>query len=371
MRRYIDGYKDEKYIFKVCKDEMSHELFMHSGINHLFKNGDELRLYTYDGFIDMPSAAEELIGLYDEDDVLEIGPSGIIDELFCCESDSNAIVVTLKCNSNCVMCPLSEAARKNSRIMKWQEMRELLRYIPQNARHLTITGGEPTLAGKDFLMMMKALQYGFNQTQIQLLTNGRIFSDFNYTKAFIDCIPEIVEVGIPLYGYNESTHDSITREDGSFRQTVVGIHNLLHFNVDVEIRIVLTKQNIHYMEKIADYILRRFPGVGVVTFMGMELMGNAAKNKEEVWVDYKEAFAESKRALHMLAMNGIDVKLYNFPLCTVEKEYWGICMKSISDYKVKYGPECEKCSVQDLCGGVFASTHSVIEFRGDPVESEL
>ena len=97
-------------------------------------------------------------------------------------------------------------------------------------------------------------------------------------------------------------------------------------------------------------------------------MGNAAKNKGSVWIDYREAFFKSKKAIQLLVRNGVDVKLYNFPLCAVEREYWGICMKSISGYKVKFGPECDLCNVKSLCGGVFASTHSVVNFRGDPIE---
>ena len=368
MKRYIEGYKDEKYIFKICKERAQHELYMQTGLNHLYQDGEEIKLFTYDGYIIMPKAAADLFELYSEGDVLDINRAGILNERFVTESDSNAIVITLKCNSNCIMCPLSEKSRRSSEIMKWPEMKELLRHMPKTARHLTITGGEPTIAGNDFMMLMKALQYGFEETYVQLLTNGRIFSDFDYTKTFVDCMPENIEIGIPLYGYSEISHDAITREDGSFRQTVTGIHNLLHFNIDVEIRIVVTKQNIENMEHIAKYILRNFPGVGVVTIMGMEMMGNAAKNKDSVWIDYREAFYKSKKAIHLLVRNGIDVKLYNFPLCAVEREYWGICMKSISGYKVKFGPECDSCSVKSLCGGVFASTHSVVNFRGDPIE---
>ena len=37
----------------------------------------------------------------------------------------------------------------------------------------------------------------------------------------------------------------------------------------------------------------------------------------------------------MLIANGINVGLYNFPLCSVPKAYWGLYKKSISEYKIR------------------------------------
>ena len=60
-----------------------------------------------------------------------------------------------------------------------------------------------------------------------------------------------------------------------------------------------------------------------------------------------------------LIENELDVKLYNFPLCTVDKSCWTICEKSISQNKVKYAEVCSKCAVRDACGGVFAGTYNL------------
>ena len=54
--------------------------------------------------------------------------------------------------------------------------------------------------------------------------------------------------------------------------------------------------------------------------------------------------------------HGIDVKLYNFPLCMVDEGYWSIAAKSISEYKIQYPCECEACTVKEICGGFFGST---------------
>lgn len=86
------------------------------------------------------------------------------------------------------------------------------------------------------------------------------------------------------------------------------------------------------------------------------MTGNAAKNKNRVWISYPDAFRASKKAIDLLIGAGIDVELYNFPLCAVDKMYRSLCEKSISDYKIRYTERCEKCCQKDACGGMFAGT---------------
>ena len=367
MNRYISGYNDDYYIFKVCFSHEEHISYMQTGLNHIFQLDSEIRLYTYDGYIIMPDCSKTIFDEFNEDDVLSIDEKGIISHLFRSGSDDNAIVFTMQCNSNCVMCPCSELSRKNGFLSSSAYIKELLRYIPEQVRYLTLTGGEPTLLKDDFFVVMKHLKDTRKNTHFQLLTNGRVFGDYSFTKKFIESIPEDIELGIPVYGYNEVTHDAITQSVGSFKQTIVGIHNLLHHNIDVELRIVLTKQNIEYVEKVATYIVKYLSGVRCVNFMGLELMGNAAKNIDKVWLPYDAMFQKAESAINLLINHGMDVKLYNFPLCAVKEEYWNLCSKSISDYKIQYDDTCAQCYVKEICGGVFGSTKRMINFVGEPI----
>lgn len=367
MSRYINGYNDNYYIFKVCFSEYEHIKYMISGLNHIYKINDEIRLYTYDGYIIMPECSQTIFDEFDEDDVLSINEKGIIYNLFRANSDDNAIVFTMQCNSNCIMCPCSEVSRKTGFLSSVEYIKELLRYIPEDTQYLTLTGGEPTLLKEDFFEILEHIKETRKQTHFQLLTNGRAFGDYSFTKRFVDCLPESIEIGVPIYGYNEETHDSITQTKGSFKQTVVGIHNLLHHNIDVEARIVLTKLNIDYIEKVAAYIIKYLHGVRCVNFMGLELMGNAAKNMNEIWLPYDIMFEKAEKAIRLLINHGIDVKLYNFPLCSVKKEYWDICSRSISNYKIQYDDTCSECRVKDLCGGIFDSTKRMVKIIGKPI----
>lgn len=93
--------------------------------------------------------------------------------------------------------------------------------------------------------------------------------------------------------------------------------------------------------------------------MAMEMTGSAYINRLNVWIPYKKSFQIIENGIKELLENEIDVKLYNFPLCTVKKRYWTICEKSISKSKIRYSDICESCLYKNSCGGVFAGTYQL------------
>ena len=107
--------------------------------------------------------------------------------------------------------------------------------------------------------------------------------------------------------------------------------------------------------------------ITVVNFIALEMCGNAIKNREQVWIDYPEAAAACEAGIEKLVSAGIDIGLYNFPLCAVKHKYWTLCRDSISDYKIRYTPVCESCKVKSICYGVFNSTISTGCFVARPI----
>jgi hypothetical protein len=101
--------------------------------------------------------------------------------------------------------------------------------------------------------------------------------------------------------------------------------------------------------------------------MGLELMGNAAKNLSEVWIPYEIAAQKSERAINYLIANGINVQIFNIPLCKVPRKLWNICAMSITDYKVQYNEGCEDCAVKSICGGIFESTKRMVKMETQPI----
>ena len=86
------------------------------------------------------------------------------------------------------------------------------------------------------------------------------------------------------------------------------------------------------------------------------MTGCAAANREKLWVDYDEICRRVYPGIQYAILHQTDMGLYNFPLCCVPKELWGIAKNSISYSKVRYYEECGKCREYKACGGLFKST---------------
>ncbi len=277
------------------------------------------------------------------------------------DTTEKTLFITNQCNSNCVMCPDSENARRRASTITLESLTEQIESFPKDIDFLCITGGEPTLLRYDLLKILKRCRERFKNTDFLLLTNGRSFSDIEYVQNFQESIPSLLLVGIPIYGVTQEEHDEITRTKGSFKQTLKGIENLLSNGVSVEIRVVVMKQNYKNLEMISRFIVEHFPKTVRVNFMGLEILGCALQNKPSVWINYNEAVSYIKPAALYLISHGIDCQIYNFPLCYVEKSLWSLCRRSISKEKVRFSEGCGLCRAKTACGGFFASTLAVIK----------
>ena len=256
---------------------------------------------------------------------------------------------------------MPENVRRNGSNIRIDYLLSLIRYIPATLPHVTITGGEPFMIREKLFDILGYLKEKCVGTEFLLLTNGRAFSIAGYAERLVNTAPSRFCVGIPIHGNNARLHDSITRVNGSFEQTVDGIKKLIKGNVDVEIRIVVTRFNADSFTDIARMIIKEYPNISSVKIMAMEMLGNAATHFNQVWIPYDEIFGKIKSAINLLVNNNIDVAIYNMPLCFVDEGYWYICKKSISDYKIRYYDKCLDCNVKNLCGGVFAGTYRFLE----------
>ncbi len=102
----------------------------------------------------------------------------------------------------------------------------------------------------------------------------------------------------------------------------------------------------------------------------MELMGNAAIHRDELWIDFEKTTDGLERGVSILLSSGIDARIYNYPLCALPRNLWSVSAKSITDYKVRYQDGCSECRVKELCGGFFFSTLQLKDILIHPVLKE-
>lgn len=306
---------------------------------------------------------------YGNYDVIEVNNSGHIRLLYQDSSEDNILYITNQCNSNCIMCPDSNTTRKTILENRKAFLDQLVDLLPSDAVHLTITGGEPTLLKWDFIDILKKCQLKFPQTEFLMLSNGRALANTAYRNAFLDALPSHFRLAVPLYASTSDIHDTITRAHGSFEQTMTALKVLQH-KVSVEVRIVVMKNTYKRLPEIANYLVSNLPNIKTVSIMGIELLGNAALNREKLWVDFRNTTIYIEDAVHILLAGGIDTRIYNYPLCVLPRSLWSISARSITNYKIRYPEECNGCAVRSLCGGFFFSTLHFENIQVSPIVEE-
>ncbi len=155
------------------------------------------------------------------------------------------IKVGLSCNNKCIHCimqPIKSRAEADN-IFIDAPLAEILSLLDQAHRNgfksITLTGGEITLRDDLTDMVLHANTLGL---QITIQTNGRLLSKINLQP--LHQIAASINFVIALHGASAIIHDTITREKGSFTETVQGIESVLSQNFKVIGKIVLSCVNL-------------------------------------------------------------------------------------------------------------------------------
>lgn len=304
----------------------------------------------------------------EDGDIILLEPSGQGTILFEKEVSDNVLFLTERCNSRCLICP--QPPREDKENLIDLNLR-ILSLIDEDTKVMGITGGEPTLVWEGLMKILLTCKDDLPDTEIQLLTNGRILKSYEKTEELKANIGQAFIAGIPLYGDVDSLHDEQTGAKGSFWDTLEGIFNLERLEISLEIRTVINRLNYFRLSQWAEFIYRTSPFARHIALMGLEPIGYARENLAKIWVDPVEYSRELEKAVRFLDRRGMEVSIYNHQLCTLPESLWPFCRKSISGWKTIYLPQCGECQLKDQCGGFF---HSAIDCHSQgihPISSNL
>jgi His-Xaa-Ser system radical SAM maturase HxsC len=235
------------------------------------------------------------------------------------------------------------------------EAMEAIRLIPRETQSLGITGGEPTLFGDGFIDLLKLTKSWLPHTGLHVLSNGRTFADDDFARKYSAVEHHDLMVGIPVYSADPARHDYVVQAKGAYDETIRGILNLKRLQQRVEIRVVIHKQTYAGLPALAEFISRNLLFVDHVALMGLEMTGFTRANLGSLSIDPMEYRDELSRAVKTLTQYGLKTSVYNLPLCLVNRDVEPNYVKSISDWKNEYAPECDGCGRMTECGGLFSS----------------
>lgn len=365
MNFFISGYHSHMRLARVQRGRSSQQTEYPFPSDELFITGGTA-VFQSDGYALTPENSKQLFSLQ-TGDILLFAENGVASLIYSHFEKEATVFLTGHCNSNCLMCPMTETERTSPDEVSAAFLQQYLALLPESVAHLVVTGGEPTLRRNLFLQCLQKIRVKFPQAEILLLTNGRSFSDRAFLQEALQVAPANLFAAIPLHGPTAALHDSITRAPGSFAQTTQGIRNLLEQKARVEIRIVVSRLNASFIPELVRLIGHQFPTVSIVNFIGLETRGNCAAHFQQVYLDPEASFRAIRGSVLQLLTLGIPVSLYNFPLCAVEPGFWSLCKKSISPEKVRFPASCSSCSRKSSCGGFFQTTLHLGNFQVSPM----
>jgi His-Xaa-Ser system radical SAM maturase HxsC len=313
------------------------------------RNNDIYNMFTPTLTVDVNS-----IKMLVDGDIIQINSDGLLKVLWDKKSKSNAILMTESCNCNCRMCPQPPNKHNPDLIRICKNIINLI--APNPDESLIITGGEPTLLKDDFIEVISLIKEKHPNLNCLLLTNGKSYADFDFTKRFSGSRPQYFTTCVSLHSDVDEIHDDIVGSKGSFYKTLMGLYNLARFSEKIELRVVVSKLNASHLESIAEFIFRNLPFVYHCTFMGLEMTGYASDNRDDIWADPFDYRDELSKAVSVLRRANINVSIYNTPLCLIDKSMWPFAKQSISSWKNNYQSICDSCSVRPDCCGFFTTS---------------
>ncbi|KQC08081.1 MAG: hypothetical protein APR62_05470 [Smithella sp. SDB] len=326
------------------------ESLLSKGFSALITNNDKKKNKS----LPQIKVSEEISNNLEEGDCVLISEDGNIKVVWEKKAPANSILLTEMCDCRCIMCPQPPKVHDKNLIEISKRILNLIKI--EKSQTICLTGGEPTLLKESFFEILDAINKKHPKSSVMMLTNGKSFADFEFTKRFVSSRPKDFLTCVSLHSDVDEVHDRIVGVKNSFYKTAMGLQNLARFREKVEIRVVVNRINAHRLESIATFIERNFPFINHCTFMGMEIIGLARDNYDTVWIDPYEYREEISQAMRVLSRADINASIYNVPLCLTEKKSWSFARQSISGWKNDYLPICEDCSVKSICCGIFTTS---------------
>jgi len=287
-------------------------------------------------------------------DVIRINPqAGEIWVMYRRQANSNSMLLTEQCNSNCIMC--SQPPKRGDDSFLARAYLEAIPLMALETPKIGITGGEPTLLGELLFEIIRACRDHLPFTALHMLSNGRLFNYLSLCRRIQEIGHPDLMIGIPLYSDIPHRHDFVVQAQGAFDQTLRGIMNLERCGQRVEVRVVLHRETVDRLPALAMFLARNLPFVEHVALMGLENMGYVRMNMEAIWIDPADYQSKLVEAVRILDQGHMNVSIYNHQLCLLRRELWPFARKSISDWKNEYLEVCDHCAARHQCGGFFSS----------------
>ncbi|MGB9827465.1 MAG: GTP 3',8-cyclase MoaA [Thermosphaera sp.] len=183
----------------------------------------------------------------------------MLKDLFGRTVDSFRVVVTSRCNYNCIFCHREGlTGLKRMEVLTPEDYRYLA-YVSSKLgiSYFKITGGEP-LIREDISAIVKGIRE--YSKEVSLSTNGYFLKKL--AGALADA--GLDRVNVSVHSFNDEVYQAITRTKANVKLVLEGIEQAIEHGIRVKINFLAMKINIGEFEKILEYASSRGVDVNVI-----------------------------------------------------------------------------------------------------------
>lgn len=300
------------------------------------------------------ATSKSLFHSIDDGDIAIVNNGNMLRVILSRRANHNTVLVTERCNNLCLFCS-QPPKRANDDWLLTQSALAIAAFDYDGV--VGVSGGETLLYGDEFLAFLDFVIENSSGTTLHVLTNGRRFSDSRYAKQIKQrCERLNITFGIPLYSSRQGVHDHLVGSRGAFDETVRGLINAGNLGINIELRFIPTKTNCHDLPNVVEYVGRIFSNINQISIMGLESVGWARKHWDELFIPFETYSRHLIKSVEVASRSGLNVVIFNYPLCHLSNELWSYSVQSISDWKNYYPEQCDSCSKKSLCAGYFSSS---------------
>ncbi|MFI0847756.1 His-Xaa-Ser system radical SAM maturase HxsC [Mesorhizobium sp. IMUNJ 23232] len=304
------------------------------------------RDYDYCGFsLRIEVAPTESL---DGDVLLAVPGRASVHRLIRSQSRHNTLLITERCDQLCVMC---SQPPKAGHADLFPQFTQAVLLAPAGAT-VGLSGGEPLLYKDQLFDLIETALSNRPDLRFHVLTNGQHFESGD--KEWLRRVArDRVLWGIPIYAPTPEEHDAIVAKEGAFHRLMESMPVVATSGARIELRTVVTARNVQCLPSLATLITTVLPFCSSWAVMQLEPIGFGRMNWDALFHDNSVDFEPIARAMNIALARGVDVALFNFPLCTVPEAYRIYAPATISDWKQKFLEPCAGCSLRARCGGFF------------------
>ena len=225
--------------------------------------------------------------------------------------------VGFACNNDCIHCVISDKCSAEN--LSLDQIKTLIDEFIKKYKEiqLTLTGGEFSIR-KDYyeiLDYVKQKKEVGEITFVDLQTNARKLSDINMARAASGVVDFFL---IALHSSHEDIHDKITRREGSYKQTINAIENIIREcgKEKIAIQTVINKINIKTLPDLYEQIYKTYD-IKEFNITFPHPIGICKSTT--VVPQYKDSQKPINEALKYCLDNGINPFLEAIPYCVMNK----------------------------------------------------